>query len=304
MHAFSGLRWWPACCCSRARRRSTAPPGTPCSTAATTAPACSRPGRAGARAAAGLGSGLGLAWRLQRPAFARLGGRPGRLRAGLRRDRRRRRRPGRRLGAQQAADAAGRRDVVDAFYATLIVMLALLASGVRDLLRAAAARRGGRRPARAAARHRACRARGGWSATSRSPSLGTVGRAGSAPGSGSAPTYALVTGDGGAVLRLSVGRGVVPARGAGAQRRRPAAVRRRAAGGPGRVAPAAAGVGGAAVRRGARRCPQWVQDLSPFEHLAFVPAETFRWAPFLAAARTGGAPECRGPAGLPRRDVH
>ena len=31
--------------------------------------------------------------------------------------------------------------------------------------------------------------------------------------------------------------------------------------------------------------PQWLQDLSPFEHLALVPAEDFRWAPFAGAER-------------------
>ena len=30
--------------------------------------------------------------------------------------------------------------------------------------------------------------------------------------------------------------------------------------------------------------PQWLQDLSPFEHLALVPAEDFAWAPFLVLA--------------------
>jgi ABC-2 type transport system permease protein len=30
------------------------------------------------------------------------------------------------------------------------------------------------------------------------------------------------------------------------------------------------------------RFPQWVRDLSPFAHLAMVPAQEFRWLPFLA----------------------
>ena len=39
------------------------------------------------------------------------------------------------------------------------------------------------------------------------------------------------------------------------------------------------------------RLPQWLQDLSPFEHLPLVPAEEFEWQPFavvlLVAARPG-----------------
>ena len=35
------------------------------------------------------------------------------------------------------------------------------------------------------------------------------------------------------------------------------------------------------------RLPQWLQDVSPFEHLALVPAQDFRWAPFLALLRRG-----------------
>ena len=47
------------------------------------------------------------------------------------------------------------------------------------------------------------------------------------------------------------------------------------------------------------RLPQWVQEVSPFEHLALVPAEDFRgrlsWC-----GRPGGGAECRGPDRLPQ----
>ena len=46
--------------------------------------------------------------------------------------------------------------------------------------------------------------------------------------------------------------------------------------------------------------PQWLQDLSPFEHLALVPLEDFRWAPFLVLLVVALAAECRGPGRLPQ----
>ena len=52
------------------------------------------------------------------------------------------------------------------------------------------------------------------------------------------------------------------------------------------------------------RIPQWVQDLSPFEHLAMVPAEDFRWAPFLAVAGVAAALSAAGQMAFRRRDVH
>lgn len=51
------------------------------------------------------------------------------------------------------------------------------------------------------------------------------------------------------------------------------------------------------------RMPEWLQDLSPFHHLALVPAEDFRWAPLLALTAIAVALMAAGIAGFTRRDV-
>jgi ABC-2 type transport system permease protein len=52
------------------------------------------------------------------------------------------------------------------------------------------------------------------------------------------------------------------------------------------------------------RFPQWLQDLSPFEHLALVPAEDFRWLPFLTLLAVAAAISLAGQLAFQRRDVH
>ena len=51
------------------------------------------------------------------------------------------------------------------------------------------------------------------------------------------------------------------------------------------------------------RIPEWLQDLSPFHHLALVPAEDFRWPPLLALAAIAVALTATGIAAFTRRDV-
>jgi ABC-2 type transport system permease protein len=51
------------------------------------------------------------------------------------------------------------------------------------------------------------------------------------------------------------------------------------------------------------KMPEWLQDLSPFHHLALVPAEEFRWAPFLVLAAIAAALSAAGQAAFRRRDV-
>jgi ABC-2 type transport system permease protein len=50
--------------------------------------------------------------------------------------------------------------------------------------------------------------------------------------------------------------------------------------------------------------PQWLQDLSPFEHLAQVPAEPFSWTPVLVLALVATALSVAGQFAFARRDVH
>lgn len=49
--------------------------------------------------------------------------------------------------------------------------------------------------------------------------------------------------------------------------------------------------------------PEWLQALSPFDHLALVPAEDFRWAPVLALAAIAAAVSAAGVVAFTRRDV-
>ena len=50
--------------------------------------------------------------------------------------------------------------------------------------------------------------------------------------------------------------------------------------------------------------PGWLQDLSPYHHLALVPAESFRWAPFLVLLVVAVALSGAGQTAFARRDVH
>jgi ABC-2 type transport system permease protein len=51
------------------------------------------------------------------------------------------------------------------------------------------------------------------------------------------------------------------------------------------------------------RMPEWLQDLSPFHHLALVPAEDLRWTPLLTVAVVAVALPAAGVALFSRRDV-
>ena len=50
--------------------------------------------------------------------------------------------------------------------------------------------------------------------------------------------------------------------------------------------------------------PEWLQSLSPFEWPAFVPAESFRWTPFLGLSAVAAALSVAGQIAFRRRDVH
>ena len=49
--------------------------------------------------------------------------------------------------------------------------------------------------------------------------------------------------------------------------------------------------------------PEWVQDISPFHHLALVPAEDFRWQPLLGLLVVAATMSALGQAMFRRRDI-
>lgn len=299
MHAFSGLRWWPALLL----------------VVGTVAVAgmgyvvfdrrdfgagvlATRPGPA--HAGRGLRSGLGLAWRLQRPSF--VGWAVGLAVAGLS------------FGVMgNDVDAlVGDSDlskelilqvggsVADAFYAMLIAMLAALAGGyaISSALRPWGEEEAGRlEPLIATALPRRRWLLGHLVVTV----VGTVlvlllG------GLGLGTTYAVVTGDGGAVVRMTADMAsYLPAVLvlSGVARLLHGLVPRAA-----RVAWLGLVVVWVVMMFGeVLRMPQWVQDVSPFEHLALVPAESFAWTPFVVLGALAVLLSVAGQYAFSRRDV-
>ncbi len=51
------------------------------------------------------------------------------------------------------------------------------------------------------------------------------------------------------------------------------------------------------------RFPAWVQSLSPYHHLALVPAEPFRWGPFVVLLVVAAVLSGAGQVAFARRDV-
>ena len=192
-------------------------------------------------------------------------------------------------------------DLVDGFYATAILMLALIATGfaISSALRPRGEEDGGRvESLLATAIPRRTWLLGHVAVTV----LGVVLVVLSA-GVGLGLGYALVTGDGGAIVKYALGT-------------------------LGYVAPVLVLSGVARVLYGVApraatlawlglvfcvvvmffgpllRLPQWLQDVSPFEHLALVPAQDFSWLPFLALLAVAALLSAVGQLGFLRRDVH
>jgi ABC-2 type transport system permease protein len=298
MHAFSGLRWWPVALLLLAA-------------AATTSVALAvferrdhgagvladRPGPA--RAARSLSSPLALGWRLQRGALAGWSvglfltaaayGSLGNNVADLLGE-----------GAAQEMFAPGGASLVDGFYAVSIVMLALMGSAyaLTSALRSRSDEEGGRVEvllATGLSRSRWLRAQVALTVLT---SAVVVVVAGIGLGLG----YALTVGDGGTAAGYVVA--TLP-----------------------QLAPVLvlAGVATLLFGLGPRwaslawlgmllavvvllfgeifRMPEWVQDLSPFHHLALVPAEDFRWMPFLVLSVVAAVLPAAGLALFTRRDV-
>jgi ABC-2 type transport system permease protein len=300
MHAFSGVRWWPALLLVAASVGSVA-----------TAYAvfqrrdfgagvlAARPGPA--RGGATLSDGYGLAWRLQRGTL--LGWTIGMFLGGLIYGT---------LGKdvdELIGDSQTSRDlflqgggsIVDAFYATAILMLALVATGftLSSVLRPRSEEDAGRVESLL-----------GTGLSRRDWLLGHVvvtvlGTAVVllASGFGMGVGYALVTGDTSTLFDY-----VVPTLGYAAPVLVLGGLARTVYGLAPRLVTAAwlALVYCWVVMMFGElfRLPQWSQDLSPFEHLALVPAEDFGWTPFLVLLAVAAALSVVGQAAFRRRDVH
>lgn len=52
------------------------------------------------------------------------------------------------------------------------------------------------------------------------------------------------------------------------------------------------------------RFPQWLQDVSPFTHLPFVPAQPIDWSAFVVTLSVAAAVSLAGQWAFSRRDVH
>jgi ABC-2 type transport system permease protein len=299
MHAFSGERWWPALISVAAvvvllavalrlfDRRDigsglmAARPG---------------PARAGAR----LRGSLGLAWRQQRASVA--GWAAGLFLTGLAygaigddvEDL---------LGDSQFAQdvfVQGGGTVVDSFYAVAVVILALMASGfaVSSAMRPRGEEDAGRLEGLLATGLTRRRWAAAYLAVTVAGTCAVVAAAGLGLGLG----YQLVTGDGSAVGRLL---------GATLPYVAPALVLAALSWLAYGLSPRWAGAGWVVLAfcvvvsffGELLQLPDWVVGLSPFSHLALVPAEPFTWGPLLALLAVAAAFGVAGTGALVRRDV-
>ena len=299
MRPFSGLRWWPALLLLA---------GAALATAAAYAlfarrdvgsgMLAARPGPA--RAGRGLRSSFGLAWRLQRGSVA--GWSAGMLLTGLAYgsigdD------VGDLVGDSEATRdviSQGAADLVDGFYATSMLMLSLIACGftISSALRPRGEEVAGRVEALLATgltRHR-------WLLGHVAVTVLGTGLVLTSAGLGLGVGNALVTGDAGAVARLALPTlaYVAPVLVLGALARLLTAVAPRMAvlAWVPLVLVTVVMLFGTVLR-----LPQWFQGLSPFEHLALVPAESFRWLPVVALLALAAVVSAAGQAAFARRDI-
>jgi ABC-2 type transport system permease protein len=300
MHAFSGVRWWPALLLLAGAAVTTAAAYVVFGRrdfAAGVLP--SRPGPV--RAGPGLRSGWGLAWRLQRGsvigwclglaftglAYGAIGNDVGDL-----------------VGDSKTTQdmfiqSAG--DLVNGFYATAILMLALITSGFA--ISSALRPRGEEDDGRVESLLATALPRSRWLLGNVAVTVAGVVLVILVAGVGLGAGFAMVTGDGGAVGRYTLATlGYVA----------PVLVLSGFARLLYGVVPRAASLAwlgllfcvvvmlfGALLR-----IPQWLQDVSPFEHIALVPAEDFRWPSFLTDLLVASLLSAAGQLGFRRRDVH
>jgi ABC-2 type transport system permease protein len=299
MHAFSGVRWWPALLLAGAAALAVSGAYAVFAHRDFGAGVLrSRPGPADA--GPWLGSGWGLAWHLQRGSV--IGWSLGMLFAGLAygslgTD------VGDLLGDSRASremfvQAAG--DVVDGFYATVILMLALGAGAfaISSALRPRTEEDDGRVESLLATGLSRRRWLAGHTVAT---SVGVVVVL-LAGGLGLSSGFAAVTGDWGAVATYT---------GATLAYAAPVLVLSGVARALYGVLPRVASLAWLGLVLAVvvmlfgelLRLPQWLQDLSPFEHLPLVPAEPFRWLPFLVSLTAAAALSAVGGIGFSRRDM-
>lgn len=299
MHPFSDVRWWPAlllvagagatlAAAYRVFDRRDIGSGV----------LAARPGPE--RAGRGLRSGAGLAWRLQRGSV--LGWAGGLLFTGLAYGS-----IGSDVGSVVGNSSTTREmfvrsgDLVDGFYGVAMLMLALLTGGfaIASALRPRTEEDGGRLEALLATGLSRSRWLVGHVAVTVVGVLLVLAAAGIGLGVG----YAAVTGDEGALVRLSVpvleyAAPVLVL--SGVTRLLVGAVPRWAA-----LAWLPLVLATVVMLFGeVLRLPQWLQDLSPFEHLPLVPAQDFRLAPFLVVLALALALSVAGQVAFSRRDIH
>jgi ABC-2 type transport system permease protein len=303
MHPYSGVRWWPALLLVAA-------------TAAALSAAyavfvrrdigsgilAARPGppRASAGLTAGPGDGLGLAWRLQRGsvlgwtaglflgglAYGSIGDGPADI-----------------IGDSEVArDMFGGSgaDLVDGFYGTAILMLAVIAGGFA--ISSALRPRGEEDATHAEVLLATALSRRGWLLGHTIVTVAGTIAVLVAGGLGLGLGYALVTGDAGALTRLSV-----PLLAYVAPVLVLSGLARLLYGFAPRVASLAwllLGFAAVVMLFGeVFRMPAWVQDVSPFQNLARVPAEDFRILPVLVLLALAAALSAAAQFGLSRRDM-
>jgi ABC-2 type transport system permease protein len=299
MHAYSGERWWPllllvalalaagATAYALFDRRDLGAGILP-----------ARPGPA--RASSTLGSAVGLPWRLQRGAV--LGWAAGLFLGGIAYGS-----IGDDVGSL-VGDSSFAKDVfgidrgrlVDSFYATSALMLALIGAGfaISSALRARGEESDHRaEPVLATALPRRTWLLGHLAVTG-AGAVVVVALAGLGMGLG----YAMVTGDGGNVLRFTAATiamlpGVLVLAGVAVLLHG--------------LLPRAASLAWLALAwcavvllfGASLRIPGWLQGVSPFDHLAAVPAAPVSWTPLVAALAVAAALTATGVAAFARRDV-
>lgn len=300
MHPFSGERWWPTLVLLAGAVASIAAAYVVFGRRDIGAGVfAARPGPA--RSGAGLASAFGLAWRLQRGsllgwaiglflfglAYGSIGDSVGDLIGNS--------------STTQDLFTQGAADLVDGFYAAAIVMMSLVAGAyaVSSALRPRGEEEAGRVEALLATALPRNRWLVGHVVITVAGALVMVLVSGFGLGLG----YGLVTGDGGAMgeFTLAALPYVAPVLLLAALARLLYGLL------PALSSLAWLGLGYCVVVMlfgQLLQFPEWLMDISPFNHLALVPAESFRWTPFLVLLALAAAVSAGGQLAFRRRDVH